>query len=73
MLYNFQVILCEESFHGVSKFDFVIRLARPTLVFNTNAVLALYSGWPFFSPTDILSSFSTKKNPHWILLLSAFF
>lgn len=44
MIQPHTVILCEESFHGVSKFDFVIRLARPTLVFNTNAVLALYSG-----------------------------
>ncbi|CBI36641.3 unnamed protein product, partial [Vitis vinifera] len=43
MIQPHTVILCEESFHGVSKFDFVIRLARPTLVFNTNAVLALYS------------------------------
>lgn len=44
MIQPHTVILCKESFHGVSKFDFVIRLARPTLVFNMNAVLALYSG-----------------------------
>ncbi|KAJ4723257.1 Isoleucine--tRNA ligase, cytoplasmic [Melia azedarach] len=38
------VIIGEESFHGISKLSFKISLARPTLVFNSDAILALYSG-----------------------------
>ncbi|XP_058082721.1 isoleucine--tRNA ligase, cytoplasmic isoform X1 [Magnolia sinica] len=38
------VILCEEQFHGISGLSFVISLTRPTLSFNSQAVLTLYSG-----------------------------
>ncbi|KAF7144182.1 hypothetical protein RHSIM_Rhsim05G0075700 [Rhododendron simsii] len=37
-----EVILAEESFHGISNLAFSITLARPALLFNSNAVLALY-------------------------------
>lgn len=37
------VILCEESFHGISKLAFVIYLTRPALMFNLDSVLALYA------------------------------
>ncbi|XP_042483238.1 isoleucine--tRNA ligase, cytoplasmic-like [Macadamia integrifolia] len=43
------VLLCEEAFHGVCGLSFIIRLARPTLNFNSDAVLALYSGNAKFS------------------------
>ncbi|KAI8554757.1 hypothetical protein RHMOL_Rhmol05G0122400 [Rhododendron molle] len=36
------VILAQESFHGISNLAFSITLARPALLFNSNAVLALY-------------------------------
>ncbi|KAJ0016821.1 hypothetical protein Pint_11171 [Pistacia integerrima] len=39
-----QVILGEESFHGISKMSFKISLARPALAFDSDAILALYSG-----------------------------
>ncbi|KAI8554307.1 hypothetical protein RHMOL_Rhmol05G0088500 [Rhododendron molle] len=39
---NSQVILAQESFHGISNLAFSITLARPALLFNSNAVLALY-------------------------------
>ncbi|KAI9193803.1 hypothetical protein LWI28_000314 [Acer negundo] len=38
------VIIGEESFHGISNLSFKIYLARPALVFNSDAILALYSG-----------------------------
>ncbi|XP_057959280.1 isoleucine--tRNA ligase, cytoplasmic [Malania oleifera] len=38
------VILCEENFYGISDLSFVITLARPVLLFNSDAVLALYAG-----------------------------
>lgn len=38
------VIFCEEEFHGVSGVSFVISIAKPTLVFGSDAVLALFSG-----------------------------
>ncbi|KAL6970780.1 isoleucine--tRNA ligase [Sarracenia purpurea var. burkii] len=38
------VILSDESFHGISNLAFVITLARPALVFNSDALLALYEG-----------------------------
>lgn len=38
------VILCEESFHDVSELAFVIILARPALVFNSDAVVSLCQG-----------------------------
>ncbi|KAF8402282.1 hypothetical protein HHK36_013234 [Tetracentron sinense] len=38
------VILCEESFHGISGLAFVVSLAKPTLTFSSDAVLALYAG-----------------------------
>ncbi|XP_044509328.1 isoleucine--tRNA ligase, cytoplasmic-like [Mangifera indica] len=38
------VILGEESFHGISKMSFKISLARPALVFDSDAILALCSG-----------------------------
>ncbi|KAJ4968949.1 hypothetical protein NE237_015650 [Protea cynaroides] len=37
-------LLCEEAFHGVYGLSFIIRLTRPILTFNYDAVLALYSG-----------------------------
>ncbi|KAH7572769.1 hypothetical protein JRO89_XS03G0009900 [Xanthoceras sorbifolium] len=38
------VIIGEESFHGISNLSFKISLARPALMFNSDAILALYSG-----------------------------
>ncbi|CAN8276066.1 unnamed protein product [Cochlearia groenlandica] len=38
------VIIAEETFHAVSKLSFKISLARPALMFNEEAILALYSG-----------------------------
>ncbi|TXG72868.1 hypothetical protein EZV62_001447 [Acer yangbiense] len=38
------VIIGEESFHGISNLSFKIYLARPALMFNSDAILALYSG-----------------------------
>ncbi|KAJ0263495.1 hypothetical protein HA466_0038390 [Hirschfeldia incana] len=38
------VILSDESFQNVSKLSFKIILARPALMFNEDAILALYSG-----------------------------
>ncbi|KAJ0018057.1 hypothetical protein Pint_11195 [Pistacia integerrima] len=44
MLPPHAVILGEESFHGISKMSFKISLARPALAFDSDAILALYSG-----------------------------
>ncbi|KAH6765950.1 tRNA synthetase class I L [Perilla frutescens var. hirtella] len=38
------VALAEESFHGISNLSFAITLARPALVFNSDALTALYGG-----------------------------
>ncbi|KAI5665073.1 hypothetical protein M9H77_24396 [Catharanthus roseus] len=38
------VILAEETFHGISKLSFTIKLARPVLVFKSDAILSLYAG-----------------------------
>ncbi|KAJ8755497.1 hypothetical protein K2173_019295 [Erythroxylum novogranatense] len=38
------VVLGEESFHGISNLSFTIYLARPSLVFVSDAILALYGG-----------------------------
>ncbi|XVE62096.1 hypothetical protein DITRI_Ditri06bG0092000 [Diplodiscus trichospermus] len=38
------VVLCEENFKGISNMSFKISLARPALVFESNAILALYAG-----------------------------
>ncbi|CAB4293835.1 unnamed protein product [Prunus armeniaca] len=38
------LVVAEESFHGISGMSFVISLARPALVFNSDAILPLYSG-----------------------------
>ncbi|KAI3450053.1 hypothetical protein Pfo_006718 [Paulownia fortunei] len=38
------VVLAEESFHGISNLSFAITLARPSLVFNSDALVALYAG-----------------------------
>ncbi|GKV22091.1 hypothetical protein SLEP1_g31990 [Rubroshorea leprosula] len=38
------VVIDEESFHGISKFNFKISLARPALLFNSEAILPLYAG-----------------------------
>ncbi|KAK9088613.1 hypothetical protein Scep_027695 [Stephania cephalantha] len=38
------VILCQERFHGISGLAFAITLAKPALIFNSDACLALYSG-----------------------------
>ncbi|PQM40320.1 isoleucine--tRNA ligase cytoplasmic [Prunus yedoensis var. nudiflora] len=38
------VVVAEESFHGISGMSFVISLARPALVFNSDAILPLYLG-----------------------------
>ncbi|KAG5226440.1 isoleucine--tRNA ligase [Salix suchowensis] len=40
------VILGEESFHDISKLSFTIYLARPALVFKSDAILLLYGGFP---------------------------
>lgn len=39
-----QVIFAEERFHGVSNISFAIKLARPSLVFNQDAIVTLYGG-----------------------------
>ncbi|KAF7827268.1 isoleucine--tRNA ligase, cytoplasmic [Senna tora] len=38
------VVLGEEKFHGISGMSFGITLARPALMFNSKAILALFSG-----------------------------
>ncbi|KAL8545029.1 hypothetical protein ACS0TY_005292 [Phlomoides rotata] len=38
------VVLAEESFHGISNLSFAITLARPALVFSSEAIAALYGG-----------------------------
>ncbi|KAK4566798.1 hypothetical protein RGQ29_002877 [Quercus rubra] len=38
------VIICEESFHGISGMSFVISLTRPTLMFNLDAIHRLNAG-----------------------------
>ncbi|XP_011037060.1 PREDICTED: probable isoleucine--tRNA ligase, cytoplasmic isoform X2 [Populus euphratica] len=38
------VVLGEESFHDISKLSFTIYLARPALVFKSDAILSLYGG-----------------------------
>lgn len=38
------VILAEEKFYGISNLSFAIRLARPSLVFVTDAIVSLYAG-----------------------------
>ncbi|KAK3229154.1 hypothetical protein Dsin_001035 [Dipteronia sinensis] len=38
------VIIGEENFQGISNLSFKIYLARPALMFNSDAILALYSG-----------------------------
>lgn len=38
------VIIGEESFHGISNLSFKISLTRPALVFNSDSILAFYSG-----------------------------
>ncbi|KAA8531453.1 hypothetical protein F0562_006194 [Nyssa sinensis] len=43
MIPSYAVILCEEYFH-VSNLKFSITLARPALVFNLDAILALFEG-----------------------------
>ncbi|KAA8541578.1 hypothetical protein F0562_022730 [Nyssa sinensis] len=43
MIPSYAVILCEENFH-VSNLKFSVTLARPALVFNSDAILALYEG-----------------------------
>ncbi|KAJ8639463.1 hypothetical protein MRB53_016157 [Persea americana] len=40
----YTVIFCKEKFHGISGLSFAISLARPTLSFNTEAMLALFQG-----------------------------
>lgn len=38
------ITIDEDSFHGISNLSFVITLARPSLVFNADAITALYGG-----------------------------
>ncbi|KAL9169223.1 hypothetical protein ABFS82_04G067000 [Erythranthe guttata] len=38
------VVLAEESFHGIANLSFTITLARPALVFNSDALVKLYGG-----------------------------
>ncbi|CAN4126949.1 unnamed protein product [Withania somnifera] len=38
------IAIDEESFHGISNLSFVITLARPSLVFDSVAITALYGG-----------------------------
>ena len=40
----FQVVIYEETFEGVLGLSFSIRLTRPALVFNADAVLTSFSG-----------------------------
>lgn len=42
--HHLQVIIFEEKYDDVSGTSFIVRLARPTLVFNKEAILPLYSG-----------------------------
>lgn len=39
-----QVIIGEETFHGISSMSFAISLARPAVMFNVEAILSLFSG-----------------------------
>ncbi|KAK7245631.1 hypothetical protein RIF29_40479 [Crotalaria pallida] len=39
------VVLGEERFHGISSMSFGITLARPALMFNSNAIASLCTGW----------------------------
>ncbi|KAG6741377.1 hypothetical protein POTOM_054611 [Populus tomentosa] len=41
-IFRTKVILGEESFHDISKLSFTIYLARPALVFKSDAILSLY-------------------------------
>ncbi|KAJ1420666.1 hypothetical protein SESBI_14243 [Sesbania bispinosa] len=38
------VVIGEEVFHGISNMSFGITLARPALMFNTQAILSLFTG-----------------------------
>ena len=38
------VIIGEESFHNISNLSFKISLSRPALMFNSDAIITLYSG-----------------------------
>ncbi|KAL7113557.1 hypothetical protein ACP275_04G068600 [Erythranthe tilingii] len=38
------VVFAEESFHGIANLSFTITLARPALVFNSDALVKLYGG-----------------------------
>lgn len=44
LMYNLQVIIGEETFHGICGLSFVIRLSRATVAFNSSTILALFSG-----------------------------
>ncbi|KAB5548413.1 hypothetical protein DKX38_011819 [Salix brachista] len=63
-----QVVLGEESFHDISKLSFAIYLARPALVFKSDAILSLYGGLslslslPLSLPPSLLGIFLVSGN-----------
>lgn len=59
MLYKLQVVVAEESFHGISGMSFVISLTQPAPVLNSDAILSLYSGR--YSLRQILVWYSTRS------------
>ncbi|CAA2997309.1 isoleucine--tRNA ligase, cytoplasmic-like [Olea europaea var. sylvestris] len=56
------VILDEESFHGISNLSFAITLARPALVFNSDAIVELYAGNTKFAQG--LKSYLLSRDHH---------
>ncbi|CAI9785783.1 unnamed protein product [Fraxinus pennsylvanica] len=56
------VILDEESFRGISNLSFTITLARPALVFNSDAIVELYAGNTKF--THGLKSYLLSRDHH---------
>lgn len=67
--YNSQVVFAEDSFQGVSDLSFTITLARAALVFNTDAILALYAGWLLLFLALYLLKFLQYKAINFTLLM----
>ncbi|XP_057456760.1 isoleucine--tRNA ligase, cytoplasmic [Lotus japonicus] len=57
---NYAVVIGEESFHGISNMSFSITLARPTLMFNQNAIRSLFTGEEKF--TDNLQTYLLSRD-----------
>ncbi|KAL2455520.1 tRNA synthetase class I family protein [Abeliophyllum distichum] len=56
------VILDEESFHGIGNLSFAITLARPALIFNSDAIVELYTGNTKFAQG--LKSYLLSRDHH---------